>query len=59
MVYIIPDFLVLHFGEKLMNILTKIAKLQIHEKKIWMKTCFHSHFYTLFLMKGNQSNKYV
>ena len=31
MVYIIPNFLVLHFGEKFMKIQTKIAKLQMHE----------------------------
>ena len=32
MVHIIPNFLVLHFGENLMKIQTKIAKLQMHEK---------------------------
>ena len=31
MVYIIPNFLVLHFGENFMKIRTKIAKLQMHE----------------------------
>ena len=31
MVYIIPNFLVLHLGEKLIKILTKIAKLPLHE----------------------------
>ena len=31
MVYIIPKFLVLHFGENFMKIQTKIAKLQMHE----------------------------
>ena len=31
MVYIIPSFLVLHFGENFMKIRTKIAKLQMHE----------------------------
>ena len=64
--YIIPNFLVLHFGENFMKIQTKIPKLQMHEnlhknvlswkfaKKMWMKTCFHSHscfhshFYTNF-----------
>ena len=30
-VYIIPNFLVLHFGENFMKIGTKIAKLQMHE----------------------------
>ena len=30
-VYIIPNFLVLHFGENFMKIRTKIAKLQMHE----------------------------
>ena len=30
-VYIIPNFLVLHFGKNFMNIRTKIAKLQMHE----------------------------
>ena len=32
MVYIIPKFLVLHFGENFMEIRTKIAKLQMHKK---------------------------
>ena len=31
MVYIIPNFLVLQFGENFMKIGTKIAKLQMHE----------------------------
>ena len=31
MVYIIPNFSVLHFGEKFMKMGTKIGKLQIHE----------------------------
>ena len=31
MVYIIPNFVVLHFGENFMQIQTKIAKLQMHE----------------------------
>ena len=31
MVFIIPNFLVLHFGENFMKIRTKIAKLQMHE----------------------------
>ena len=31
MVYIIPNFLILHFGENFMEIRTKIAKLQMHE----------------------------
>ena len=31
MVYIIPNFLVLHFGENFMKIQTKIVKLQMHE----------------------------
>ena len=31
MLYIIPNFLVLHFGENVMKIGTKIAQLQIHE----------------------------
>ena len=30
MVYIIPYFLVLHFGENFMKIRTKITKLQMH-----------------------------
>ena len=32
MVYIIPNFLVLHFGEKFMKIQTKKLKLQMQEK---------------------------
>ena len=31
MVYIIPNFLVLHFGENDMKIRTKIPKLRMHE----------------------------
>ena len=31
MVYIIPNFLVLHFGENFMKIPTNLAKLQMHE----------------------------
>ena len=31
MVYIIPDFLILHFIENFMKMWTKIAKLQLHE----------------------------
>ena len=31
MMYIIPHFLVLQFGENFMKIRTKIAKLQMHE----------------------------
>ena len=31
MVYIIPNFLVLHFGENFMKIRTKIEKLKMHE----------------------------
>ena len=30
-VYIIPNFLVLHFGENFLKIGTKFAKLQMHE----------------------------
>ena len=32
MVYILPNFVVLHFGENFMKILTEIPKLQMHEK---------------------------
>ena len=32
MVYVIPNFLALHFGENFMKIRTKIPKLQMHEK---------------------------
>ena len=31
MMHIIPNFLILHFGESFMKIWTKIAKLQMHE----------------------------
>ena len=44
MVYIILNFLVLHFGENFMRIRTKIAKLQMHENL--HKN--YSHFYTNF-----------
>ena len=47
MVYIIPNFLVLQFGENFVKIHTKKAKLQMHEHlhKSVNETCFHSHFY--------------
>ena len=32
MACIIPDFLVLHFGENFMKLRSKIPKLQMHEK---------------------------
>ena len=54
MVYIIPKFLVLHFGEHFMKILAKIPNLSYRCLKIcikmWMKTCFHSHFYAKFFL---------
>ena len=31
MMYVVPNFLLLHFGENFMKIQTKIAKLQMHE----------------------------
>ena len=51
MVYIIPNFLVLHFGEKFMKIWTKVAKLHMHENlhKNVNENMFHSHFYTNYL----------
>ena len=57
MVYIIPNFLVLHFGENFMQIRSKILKLQMHEKldKNVNENMF-SHFYAIFhvfLMVGN------
>ena len=46
MVYIILNFLVLHFGENFIEIGTKIAKLQMHENfhKNVNENMFHSHF---------------
>ena len=45
MVYIIPNSLVLYFGENLMKIWTKIAKLQMHNlhKKVseWKHVFIH------------------
>ena len=56
MVYIISNYLVLHFGENFMKIRTKILKLQMHENlhKNVNKTCFRSHFYAIFheILKG-------
>ena len=51
MVYIMSNFLVPHFGENIMKIRTKIAKLQMHDNlhKNVNETCFHSHFYANFL----------
>ena len=59
MVYIIPNFLVLQFGENFVKIQTKIAKLQIHTHlhKNVNETGFHSHFYSN--MMGDYSKKYV
>ena len=50
MVYIIPNFLVLYFGENFMKIQSKIPKLQMHEKlhKNVNENMFHSHFYAIF-----------
>ena len=52
-VYIIPNFLVLHFGEKITKMRTKIPKKQMYENLhnnhwMWKKTGFHSHFYANF-----------
>ena len=59
MMYIIPNFLVLHFGENFMKIRTKIAKLQMHEIfiKMWIKMCFHSHFHANFREFLRRANK--
>ena len=48
--YIIPNFLVLHFGESFMKIRTKYQSYRCMKIciRMWMKTCFHSHFYTNF-----------
>ena len=50
MVYIIPNFLVLHFGENSMKIQRKIAKLQMHENlyKNVNENIFHSRVYANF-----------
>ena len=44
MVYIIPNFLVLHFGENFLKIRTKIPKLQMHEN-------FHKHVFIHIIMQ--------
>ena len=51
MVYVIPNFLFLHFGESFLKTQTKIPKLQMHENvhKMLMKTCFQSHFMEIFM----------
>ena len=65
MVYIIPNWLVLHFGENFMKIWTKTAKLQMHEnvnENMFSKICFHSHFYANFhefFYAGQLSKKHV
>ena len=57
MVYIIPNFIVLHLDENFMKIRTKIAKLQIHEN--FHKNANGNMFSFTFLckfscfMKGN------
>ena len=47
MVYIIPNFLVLHFDEHFLKSRTKIAKLQMHEKlhKNVNENNFSANFY--------------
>ena len=58
MVYVIPNFFVLHFGENFMKIQTKIAKLQMLEnlhKKVnenMFSFTFLCNFSWVF-MKGN------
>ena len=47
MVYIIPNFLVLYFGENLMKIWTKIAKLKMHEN--WIKCEWKHVFIHIFV----------
>ena len=49
--YIIPDFLVIHFGEKFMKIRSKIPKLQMHEKlhKNVNENMFSFTFYAIFM----------
>ena len=64
MVYMIPNFLVLHFGENFMKIRTKIPKLQMHENfhKNVNENMFFIHILGKFLwvfIMGNKSNKYV
>ena len=51
MVYIIPNFLVLHFGENFTKIRSKISKLQMPENlhTMWMKTCFLHIFMHIFM----------
>ena len=51
MVYIILNFLVLHFGENFMKIWTKVAKLHMHENLhiMWIKTCFIRIFIHIIL----------
>ena len=58
MAYIIPSFLDLHFAENFMKILTKIAKLRMHEKlhKNVNENLFSFTFLCKFswaFMKGN------
>ena len=50
LVYIISNFLFLHFSENFMKICTKIQKLQMHENlhKNVNENLFHSHFYSIF-----------
>ena len=61
MVFIVPNFLVIHFGEKFTKIWTKIVKLQIHEK---LHKNVNENFIHIFMqifmsfMKSNLSNKY-
>ena len=47
----IPNFLVIHFGENFVKIQTKIPKLQMHENlhKNVNETMFHSHFMQFFM----------
>ena len=51
MAYIIPNFLVLHFGENFTKISTKMSKLQMHEnlhKNVNENYLYHLQLYAIF-----------
>ena len=58
MVYILPNFLVLHFGENFMKIQTKIPKLLVHEN-LHKNVNENMFFIHIFMENFTRGDKYV
>ena len=59
MVYIIPKYLVLHFGENFMKIRTKIAKLELQMHKNWDKNVNENMFLLRAIKATNMVQLYT